>query len=148
MSVKISTAAGLISALPITGLTILDLDEIRELMSPRDLPCMMPHPRNFFSNFATIPQNSTNNYANETYTLHYRLYFKAITGSIKFFGPYADMIKMTEKILNKFISSDSLSGAIYVKPRIEFLGGVEDHAGNIYHGGDIAFDIMDLYEVA
>ena len=148
MAVKISTAANLISKLAITGLKIRDLDEIKELMQISDMPCLMPHPRNFFSNFVTVPQNSTNAYANETYTLHYRLYFKAITGSVKFFGPYADLVAMTEKILNKFISSDSLSGAIYVKPRIEFLGGVEDHAGNIYHGGDIAFDIMELYEVA
>ena len=148
MAVKITTAAGLIAALSITGLKIRDLDEIKELMQIGDLPCLVPHPGDFITDFATIPANNANSKSDETYTLRYRLYYSRITGAVKFFGPYANMVLMIEKILNKFITGDYLSGAIYVKPRIERVGGVEDHAGNIYHGADFAFDITEFYEVA
>ncbi len=147
MSVKIKTAAGLIAASVISGLTIRDLDEIKELMQPRDLPCLMPHPRDFMTGFETIPESLSGSYADEKYTLHYRLYYTPVTGNVKFFGPYADMMTIVEAILNKFITTNYLSGSIYIKPRVLFLGGVDDHAGNIYHGGDIAFDITEMYEV-
>ena len=147
--VEFDTLATAIAALPVTGLKIFDLDEIKELMQPRDLPCLMPHPRDFITGFSPT-QLGFGSGSNKSFTLeyseHYRLYFKPVTGAVKFFGPYSDLVKMVKKIFKVFLVNEEIAGLALVVPRIEAIGGVEDQAGNIYHGADIAFDVIEYVE--
>ena len=148
--VKIAAIATSIAGLTITGLAIKDLDAIKENMQIGDWPCLVPHPVNFVTNLTTTSAtNGSNAYdkVDVKYTLNYRLYFRPVTGSLKFFGPYDEMIDMVVLILNKLITSDALSPVNDIRPSIRAVGGVEDHAGNMYHGCDFAFDISEFYEV-
>lgn len=148
MSVNIVNVAAAIHGLSITGLTIRDLDEIKELMPISDLPCLVPHPRDFVTAIGAAPvAHKSNAKTDVTYSLRYRLYFKPVTGQVKFFGPYKTLVQMVELIINKVIDNDAFGGAIDIRPKILAIGGVEDHAGNVYHGADLQFDVLEYYEV-
>jgi hypothetical protein len=139
---RIVEAATWVSNLSVSGLAIFDLDEIKELMLPHDLPCLMPHPKNFITQFSA-PLFSMSRKRDRSYTLNYRLYFKPVTGTLKFFGPYSDLVKMAVKILDGIIDATPPDG-MNIMPAIKEIGGVEDSAGNMYHGCDFEFTVTEL----
>jgi hypothetical protein len=139
---RIIESATWVSSLAISGLTILTLDEIKELMSPRDLPCLMPHPKNFVTEFRAALFGMSRK-RDRSYTLNYRLYFRPVTGTVKFFGPYKDLLTMATKILDGVIDATPPS-RINITPNLRELGGVEDNAGNMYHGADFEFAVTEL----
>jgi hypothetical protein len=147
--VEFDTLASAISGLSVPGLKIRDLDEIKENMMISDCPCLMPHPANFITGLDP-QQLGFGSGADKSFTLaysmHYRLYFRQVTGVLKFFGPYADLVKMVKSIIKKFLVNEEIAELATVVPRLEAIGGVEDNAGNVYHGADIAFDVFEIIE--
>ena len=142
MTVHIVTIATSISGLSVAGLKVFDLDDIKEMMQPRDLPCLMPHPLDSVTNFE-ITQDITGNSDIMSYTMNYRLYYRPVVGTLKFFGPYADLMAMVEKIINAVIDLNETATTYNIYPSIQAVGGVPDAAGNIYHGCDFQFNITE-----
>lgn len=150
MSIKIPSIATWLAGLTITGLKIKDLDAIKENMQIGDWPCLVPHPVNYVTELTVTPASygaNTTGKTDVTYTLNYRLYFRPVTGSIKFFGPYDELIDMVTLILDTIVNNDAPPLAVDIRPRINAIGGVEDAAGNVYHGCDFALEITEFFEV-
>jgi hypothetical protein len=130
----------------VPGLKIFALGEIKELMAPRDLPCLMPHPKNFITDLQVVHDSMGRGNDKVTYILNYRLYFRPVVGTVKFFGPYAALIDMVVAILDKIILSTPPTYAFDMMPRSREIGGVDDHAGNMYHGCDFEISVIEQLE--
>ena len=147
-SVKVAAVATWLAGLSVTGLTIKDLDAIKENMQVGDWPCLVPHPVNYLTGLGVVRDSFGRGQDVLTYTLNYRLYFRPVTGVVKFFGQYDELIDMVVLVINKIQDTKILSSIEDITPGISAVGGVEDAAGNVYHGCDFTFAIREFYETS
>lgn len=146
MSIKIPAIATWLAGLTVTGLSIKDLDAIKENVLISDCPVLLPHPVNYVTGLQVTHNSFGRGQDTLTYMLNYRLYFRPVTGVIKFFGPYDEMIDAVCALLDKIQMTATPSSVADILPGINAIGGVEDAAGNVYHGCDFTLSVTEYYE--
>lgn len=147
-TIDITTVTNAIESLSISGVTVLDIDEIAESMqmSPATLA---PRPENFITGISVTRDEMSGQALRLHYTLNYRYYHCAITGGLGgLFGSYPVMIAKIALILLAFCSDASLSGAMdNTEPSVSNIGPVHDPAGSPFHGCEFSLNIMQFLEV-
>lgn len=147
-TVNFTTVTNAIEALSISGVTILDVDEIPDTMG-LDNHVLAPMPAGFISDIELTRDEQSAQWLTLKYTLHYRYYHVRIQGGIGgLFAAYSGLITNCAAILLAFGNDATLSGAVdNQEPQITDIGPVSDPAGNAYHGFDISLRITQFLEV-
>lgn len=147
-TVDIATVTNAIEALSISGVTVLDVDEITDSVG-LEAAILAPWPEGFISNIEVTRAEQSGQNLDLKYTLTYRYYHCRIAGGLGgILGPYAAMITNLAAILKAFAQNETLTGAMdNYEPQISDLGPVVDPAGNAYHGFDISLRIHQFLEV-
>ena len=147
MSLQIANVCDEIAGLSVTGVTIRDIDEIKEELGGRDTPYLMPKPDGFITDFS-VERDSFGAAANArktaTYTLNYT-YLHAPLGSGRgLFDVYDGMVKNSFAILDAIIAKDSTIAVDLVPSDALAYGPVVDPAGNAYHGCIISVYVTEF----
>lgn len=142
---QIDTVATAISGLIVTGVTIGDLEDLRNGYSGRDCPTLVPGP-NYLS-AVSVERVSFGDAANArktiTYALTYR-YLHAPAGAGRQLGDvYLGLLDNLDLILSAAIDYDTLSDVVIdITPRGATAPGVvSDAANNNFFGCDIVYDV-------
>lgn len=147
MSLQIATVCASIAALSVAGVTIKDLDEIPENVDLR-APTILPKPDGFVSGLRYERQSQGGGSVAKGdcyYTLTYRLCYAPVGSGRGLFETYPAMVTAAFAFLDAVLAVDVLQGAVTIRPvgALNF-GPVSDPAGNIFHGCDIAVEIMEF----
>ncbi len=133
MAIGLSTIAGSISSISVSGLTIKDIDDIPQNISQRDCPILIPDPDNYVG-FSIAPVSLDKSKYNINYSLSYILIY-AVLGSERtnIMATYSGMLSMATAIVDAVISLSTLSGAVdwgatVRDPLIINWGGTDYHA--------------------
>ena len=143
---SLPTVTDSISKLDISGVDILDIDQIPASYSVR--PQMLaPKPDDFITGL-TITRDSFGTGGAEkmtaTYTLAYRYYHTSV-GNTLTLTEYANLIMAMKLILEAFLTNDAVSGLVDLSVEsVSSVGPVNDPAGNMYHGFDITLRITEF----
>jgi len=145
--IKLSTIADSISGLVVTGVTMLDLDQIPEAVDPRR-PTFYPWPDGWVSGLE-VERNSTGSLGTAKMTVHYVLHYRfcyAPIGSGRGLNDvYPDMVAKAVLLLNKVLDNDIFSGLVdFELAEALAFGVVEDPAGNKFYGCDLALRVMEF----
>ena len=138
MALAITTITNSITGLTVTGLTIKDVDEIKQSLSHRDCPMLLPDPADFVSGFEVIRESfgaGTDCKYTATYTLNYILLYAQVgSGRNTVLEKYSGMVSMAFAFYDAVLSSTSLTGAVDFEPgtinRFDIInwGGVDFHS--------------------
>jgi len=146
ISSTISTVAGSIAGLTISGVTIKDIDQIPD--SARMLtPLLIPQPANFVTNlsvsFETFGSN-TGAKINTNYTLNYVFLFCEVGSGLGSFAAFSGLVTKLMAILNAINSNDAITGAVDVKiNNIGNIGVITDPAGNDFWGLEFSLRVLE-----
>lgn len=151
MTLKIMTVFSSIADLNVNGLTIKDIGEVTETFEVRG-PVLYPqiaNPITFqppkrvaFGTGASVSRDIV-------YTLHYRLLYLPVGSERGTKEIYSPMFDLVSSLFDAVIAGDPLDGSIEIMPKIESSSTtVLDPAGRSFYGLDIAFDVLEFYEVA
>ena len=148
MALQIATVADSISKLSVAGATLKDIDELPKKGTVRNTPVIIPKPNGFLSNFKPERDSfgpGTTAKITVTYTLTYRLLHSEIgTGRTGIFSTYAAMVAITSLFLDAIIANDTVTGAVDLEAAdVTEFGPVADPMGKMFHGCDIAINIME-----
>lgn len=148
-NVNFDTVANSISNLTVTGIQILDLTEI-PVNGSLVCPCIFPRPDNYITDFSVTNDSQgtgTGKQVTIRYTLHY-IFLQAPVGADLSFGFYNTMVSNVAAIISKLIESDKIAGCVdLVIDTIPTFSPVNDPAGNVYHGCELALKITQFGEV-
>ena len=148
MTISVVTIADSISKLSVTGVTIKDLNEIPESADPADCPMVYPNPEGFLSNFELERMSMSSGASNDwdvRYSLTYRFLHSEIGGGLGLFDVYDDMVDKVMDFVDKMLVSDSVTGSVDLEVEdITQFGPVSDPSGNMFHGCDIVFRILEF----
>jgi hypothetical protein len=147
-NVNFDTVANSISNVALTGITILDLDEI-PVNALMVCPVLFPRPDGYVSNL-TVTNNAFGSGAAKPITLEYDLtyvYAHCPIGANLDFGVYNGMVSNSAAIMSKFIESDAIAGVTDLTIGAVTFGPVVDPAGNSYHGCEVVFHIQQFGEI-
>ena len=143
---SLPTVTDSISKLAISGVDILDIDQIPASYAGN--PHMLaPAPADFITNL-TITRDSFGTGGAEkmtaTYTLAYRYYHTSV-GNALTFTEYANLIMAMKLILEAFLTNDAISGLVDLSVEsVSNIGPVTDPVGNYFHGFDITLRITEF----
>lgn len=146
MTLNIATITDSLSNLSISGINVLDKDEIKESFTGYDCPVLCPRPNEFI----TAPQvvsasfgTGTSHQMDVTYNLTYR-YFHAPVGQGDLVKTWSDMVDGLFLIFYAIATNDAITGLIDLQiTNITQFGEVQDGAGNGFHGCDITMRILE-----
>lgn len=146
MSLQIATIANSISRLSVSGLTLLDVDEIPPVVDPR-VSTLLPLP-NYITDFEMVRDSFGSSDAKMTvvYTLNYRLFYKPVgTGRITTIEGVSGLVEMVGLVLDAVLAIDTLDGAVDITPQdVTNMGIVNDPSDNQWHGCDIALRVTEF----
>lgn len=136
-----------IHGLTISGVQMLGTDKIPE-NAKMNLPVFMPRPKDFITNFRplrlTFGSMGTQS-TDLTYTLNY-VYLHAPLGSGVggLFSVYDAMVTKIVLIQQTILNNDIIGNAADVTiENISAIGPIEDAAGNVYHGCEMAIKVLE-----
>lgn len=147
-TIDLTTVTNTIEALTITGVTILDVDEIVEDMSM--MPATLaPRPEDFITNTLITRDDSSGRLLKLEYTLNYRYYHCPIAGGLGgIFGSYSAMLTKILAIQLKLMDDAALTGAVDYKDVAPYnIGPVQDPAGNWHLGCEFGINFTQFVEV-
>jgi len=148
MSINVVTLADSIAGLSVTGVTIKDLDEIIESVQARQCPVLYPNPDGFMSGLTlerAAMGSGTSSVWDVEYSISYKYLHSPIGASRGLFDVYKDMVTKVAAIIDKILVSDSLTGAVDLTlEEITQFGAVSDPVGNMFHGCEIIFGVLEL----
>ena len=147
MSLQISTITAAIAGLTVTGVTILDTDEIPFEVGLRQ-SVLFPEPVNFVTDF-TVTRDSMGIASQArktvTYTLNYTFAHSQVGTGRGLADLYGDMVSTAYAIVDAIIALDTVSGAVGIDdPTINQFGVVVDPSGVSYHGCKIAVRVTEF----
>jgi hypothetical protein len=131
------TVADSISKLVITGVTLLDVDQVPD-SAHMITPVIFPQPSGFISGIQ--PERVTfgtmgSQHENFTYTLNYVFLFSEIGGGLSSFAPYSAMMTKLMSVINTILNNDVVTGLVDMQlSGITGIGAIEDPAGKQYWG--------------
>ena len=144
-TITLTTVTNSIAALSISGVTVLDSDQIPDSIGLND-HVLAPRPDGFLTELEIEPAEMTKQNLDVRYRLHYQYYHCRISGQL--FANYSPMLEKLALIVHAFCSDATLTGAMDNGiPRIGTIGPIVDAAGNTYHGCEISIDILQFLEV-
>jgi hypothetical protein len=144
-TIDIATVTDSISKLTITGVTIKDIDQIPSAIGA-GTALLVPRPKDFVTNFRVEYTDVTKQNMNVFYTLNYVYYHCALGNDI--FAAYPAMLTNMALIIKAFADDAKLTGAVdHNAGVVGPIGGVQDMAGNWFHGFVISKEIMQFLEV-
>jgi hypothetical protein len=147
MALAIVTVCDSIAALSVTGLNILDVDQIPPDVT-RLYPVLFPEPLEFVTDFAmerdSFGGGSTAKMT-VTYNLHYTFCFTPIGAGRTGLDLYDEMLTLAAAILDAVLAIDTFTGGVDMVPLapVEF-GPVPDPAGNQYLGCRFTFQVQEF----
>ena len=147
MALRITTVADSISKLTVTGLTILDLNEIKPATDTRG-SWMVPLPP--YIEDMEIQIDSTGAAAalmTVWYTLPYRVFYKrAGTGRSNKLENVSGKVALLGLIVDAILAIVTITGCEDMKPLnpTNMDAALEDPAGNLWEGFDIGFRVMEF----
>jgi len=147
MAIALTTITNSIAALSISGVTILDIDQIPAEGTRAGLPVLYPEPGGFITNFVMV-RDSFGGGSSAKMTLEYDLtytFLHTVMGSDRAMAPYDDMVDKAMEILDAIIALDELTGVIDIVPNspLEF-GKAADPSGNMFFGCKFVFHIKEF----
>ena len=147
MTLQIATIPNSVAALSVSGVTILDVDQIPP-DGTRVTPVMYPEPLNFVTNFTTSRNSfgATGAFKTIEYDLNYTFLFTPIGAGRTGLDFYDDMLTKVGLIVDAVLglSGDKLTGAWnFTAQGISDFGPVPDPAGNIYLGCKLIFHVIE-----
>jgi hypothetical protein len=135
-------------------LTIQDIDEMTtDAISQEQCPLMRPR----VDNFVTLDSGqfmTRDTYGADAavksfrYTLNYVFYFCPVGQGNSVLGQYYAMVVAMVATVLYFATHTALTGGHEVMPRLVNFGPVTDIQGTKFHGGEIAFDVMQFAEAS
>ena len=148
-TVDILTVTHSISSLSISGVTVKDTHDVTDSMGLATAMLMPNLAGPFLTDVSIEYDESSQQYLRLNYSLHYRYYHCQIGGGLGgVFGPYSALLTNVIAIYLAFSGDATLSGALNnIYPTLDYVGGVQDLAGNDYHGADFTLRIVQLLEV-
>lgn len=148
MALAFTTITNSIAAIDVLGVTIRDIDEIPEAVTPTMCPVLYPEPVGFISNFEYTRQSQGGGavaLADVTYNLTYTFLYAPVGSGRGLFDVYDDMVAKVGLILDAFIIADAATGAVDLTPDTPLnLGPVSDPAGNVFHGCQFVLNITEF----
>ena len=148
---KIITVWDAITALSVSGLTIKDLNEVTETWDIRGAtlypnitaPLDLQTPQRM--SFGTVAGGAKKDVR---YTLNYLFAYAPVGSTRGVKDIMSGMFSMLALIFNAVTENDALSGTVDITPRIAGSSTViQDPAGNSFYGLQLAFDVLEYYEV-
>ena len=148
MTLSIVTIADSISKLSVTGVTILNLDKIKDTVLNAECPIVYPNPDGFVSAFeverAAISEGATSVW-DIRYVLTYRFLHSEIGMGLGLLDKYGGMVDKVMDFVDKILISDTVTGAVDLElDDITSFGPVSDPSGRMFHGCDIALRILEF----
>lgn len=135
-------------------LTIQDIDEMTtDAIEQSQCPLMRPR----VDNFVTLDNGqflTRDTYGADAalksyhYTLNYVFYFCPVGQGNTVLGQYAAMVTAIVAAVLYFSNHTDLAGGHELIPRLVNFGPVEDINNTKFHGGEIAFDVMQFAEAS
>jgi hypothetical protein len=149
VALNIANIADAIAGLTISGVTVLDLNEIKEGIVERDCPVLFPRPDGYVTDFKVEVQSfggEGERAMDVTYSLHYVLAYAAVGSGRGLFDKYPGMVNAAFAVIDAILANDTLGGdAVDVNIKnVPDFGLVNDPAGNAFHGFEIAINITEL----
>lgn len=148
---KVVTVWDSITAISVSGLVVKDLNEVTEVWEIRT-PTLYPNitapldlqsPRRM--SFGTVAGGAKKDVQ---YTLNYIFAYAPVGSTRGVKDIMSSMFSMLALIFNAVTESDALSGTIDITPRISGSSTiVQDPSGNSFYGLQLAFDVLEYYEV-
>jgi len=147
MTLSAVTVADSISKLVVTGVTILDIDEIPE-RADHGCPMVYPNPDGFMSGFEVermAMATGASNVWNISYSLTYRFLHSELGEGLGLFDVYDDMVDKVMDFIDKMLVSDAVTGCVDLEVEdISSFGPVSDPSGSMFHGCDITLRILEF----
>lgn len=147
MTLAIATLCNSIAGISVTGLTVKDIDEIKEEFLPRDCPVLYPEPVDFVTNLtadrAAFGVGSGSRW-NVEYDLKYTLLYAPI-GSGRGMEMISPTVTLAFAIVDAILALSTLSGAVLVTfGGLSMPGPMGDPAGTGFFGVQITLHVLDL----
>jgi hypothetical protein len=116
----------------VSGVTILDIDQIPDSVPPGDCPIMYPEPNEFIRDFTYIRQTQGGGAvakADVTYNMVYAFLFAPVGSTRGLLDSYSGMVTKVGLIYDKMITSNELTGLVElnVQDTLSF-GAIQDLA--------------------
>ncbi len=147
MAIALTTITNAIAGLSISGVTVLDVDQIYGDMSRAGLPVLYPEPVDFVSNFR-VSRDSQGGGSTALITIEYDLTYTFLhspIGAERVLEGYTQMVDKAMEVLDAVLAIDTLTGAVDILPTgIAQIGPVPDPAGNMYHGCRFIFHVVEF----
>lgn len=147
VSLLLTSITDAISQLSISGVTIRDYDGITGSWKST-ANVLYPNPEGFITNFSvTYPTvlRGAAAPADVRYTLNYRFLGTQLGDIGGMAKAYADMVDKVALVAAKMIETDApYSGRVEMQLAGVTIGARTDPAGNVYHGADIALNVMEM----
>lgn len=151
MGLKVVTVWDAITSLTVSGLTIKDLNEVTESWEIRT-PTLYPNitaPLELQTparmSFGTVAGGAKKDVR---YSLSYLFAYAPVGSTRGVKDIMSGMFSMLALIYNAVVNNDALSGTVDITPRIAGAGTIiQDPSGNQFYGLQLAFDVLEYYEV-
>jgi len=146
MALALTTLTDSISGLTVSGLTILDIDQIPEA-AERDVPCLYPEGIDFITNMVTeraaFGTGSTGKW-NVEYDLNYTLLY-APAGSGRGMEQFSGMMAKAFAVVDAILAIATITGAVTLTFNGISVGPiVSDPAGNQFWGARLTFHALEF----
>jgi len=147
-TIDLTTVTNTIEGLTISGVTILDVDEIIESMQMNPAT-LAPRPEDFVTDMMVTRDESSGRLLQLSYVLHYRYYHCPIAGGLGgIFASYSAMMTNIVAIQLKLSDDAQLTGSMdTMEPQPFNIGPVQDPAGNTFLGCEFSIRVMQFLEV-
>ena len=149
MAIALRSIVTNIAAISVTGLTIYDLDDLKDALDVSACPVLYPDPVNFVTNLR-VEMNSFEITGGAKKTIYYTLTYifaYAPAGSGRgLFDKYPGMVDLAADILDALQAArTTISGSLLFDINtIAGFGPVADPAGNIFHGCQFLLDCQEF----
>lgn len=147
VTVNIAAVLNAIAALSVTGVDILDTDEIPESADGIRQPVIYANPDGLITDFVYTRQSfgaGGMEKADIEYTLSFRLCHTPVGSGRGLMDIYPDVVTVAVAFMEAIMTNDSLTGAIDVQfAGITRFGIVLDPSDKVYEGADFAIRIKE-----
>jgi hypothetical protein len=146
MALNTQTIATAIAGISLSGLTILDLNEIPVVVAGRQCPILYPAPDGFIGGMA-LTRNSfggSDAYWSCTKTIRY-IYLQAPIGAMRSlsFSNHTEMISNLDALIELVVELDVSTAFDIVGVGTGAFGAIPDPAGNLFHGFELSISVRE-----
>lgn len=143
---RVADVAAAIANLGVVGITILDLDKMKQALTDRDCPLLGPSANNpsFLTDWQARRISMQGNQENR-YTLNYTLYQAQVGADRGLFAQYPVMIENARKIVEALQALPRVAGCKSITlAGMPSFGQVFDASGQQFHGATFALRVIEF----